>query len=130
MSAGLARQGRDQHYPVHPRGLEMPVQRSNEPEAFLAFERGTWNEVIGGDERIFAPLTAQTVDPLLDAAEITSGHRVLDVCTGHGVLAAAAHQRGAAVVGMDFAAEVVATARPNVASMEFTEGEAQELPYG
>jgi SAM-dependent methyltransferase len=34
------------------------------------------------------------------------------------------------VSGLDFAAEVVATARRNVAGVEFTEGDAQELPYG
>jgi SAM-dependent methyltransferase len=32
---------------------DMAVQRSNEPEAFLAFERSAWNEVIAGYERFF-----------------------------------------------------------------------------
>src|SRR5215207_7581702 len=108
----------------------MPVQRSDEPEAFLAFERSAWNEVIGGYERLFAPLTLQTVAPLLGAADIRPGHRVLDVCTGPGVLAAAAHQRGAAVTGLDFAPNVVAAARRNVRGVDFREGDAQELPYG
>src|SRR3954447_4558791 len=62
------------------------MHRSNEPDAFLAFERAGWNTVISGYERLFGPLTAQTVAPILDAAGVVSGCQVLDVCTGHGVL--------------------------------------------
>lgn len=105
------------------------MQRSSEPEAFLAFERDGWNTVIGGYERVFGPLTAQTVAPLLDAAGVGAGRRVLDVCTGHGVMAAAAAGRGALVEGIDFAGEVVAAARRNVPAVEFRQGDAQALPY-
>jgi SAM-dependent methyltransferase len=66
---------------------------------------------------------------MLDAAGVTPGRRVLDVCTGHGVLAAAAVERGAVVSGLDFAAEVVAVARRNVPAAEFRQGDAQALPY-
>lgn len=67
----------------------MPVERSNEPEAFTAFERSGWDARIGGYERTFAHLTAQTVETMLDAARVAPGTRLLDVCTGHGVLAGA-----------------------------------------
>jgi ubiquinone/menaquinone biosynthesis C-methylase UbiE len=105
------------------------VHRSNEPDAFLAFEREGWNTVICGYERLFGPLTAQTVAPMLDAAGVASGCQVLDVCTGHGVLAAAASNRGARVSALDFAEEVVAAARHNVPTVEFQQGDAQNLPY-
>lgn len=107
----------------------MPIQWSNEPDAFRAFERAGWNAVIGGYERVFGPLTAQTVGPTLDAAGVASGCRVLDVCTGHGVLAAAAAKRGAKVSALDLAEHVVATARRNVPAVDFRQGDAQNLPY-
>jgi SAM-dependent methyltransferase len=107
----------------------MTIQRSNEPEAFTAFERHGWSAGIGGYERTFARLTSQTVGVMLDAAGVTRGHHVLDVCTGHGVLAAAAAERGAVVAGLDFAEEVVAVARRNVPGVEFRQGDAQDLPY-
>ena len=105
------------------------MHRSNEPDAFLAFERAGWNTVISGYERLFGPLTAQTVAPILDAAGVVSGCRVLDVCTGHGVLAAAAAKRGARVSALDFAEEVVETARHNVPTVEFQQGDVQNVPY-
>lgn len=107
----------------------MPMQRSNEPEAFTAFERQGWGARIGGYELTFARLTSQSVDPMLDAAGVARGSRVLDVCTGHGVLAAAAAGRGAIVSGLDFAEPVVAVARRNVPAVEFRQGDAQALPY-
>src|SRR6267142_4409154 len=100
----------------------MTIERSNEPEAFTAFERDGWSARIGGYERTFARLTSQTAGAMLNAAGVTRGHRVLDVCTGHGVLAAAAAERGAVVAGLDFSEEVVAVARRNVPDVEFRQG--------
>jgi SAM-dependent methyltransferase len=107
----------------------MHIERSNDPEAFTAFERKGWGTSIDGYERTFARITSQSVEVMLDAAGVTRGRRVLDVCTGHGVLAAAAAERGATAFGLDFAEEVVAVARRNVPIVEFRQGNAQELPY-
>jgi len=54
---------------------------------------------------------------------------VLDVCTGPGILAAAAVERGARVVGLDFSGNVVEIARRNVPEAEFRLGGAQALPF-
>src|SRR5215470_16980442 len=106
------------------------MERSQEPEAFTAFERLGWGGQIDGYQRTFARLTAQTVPAMLEAARVRRGHRVLDVCTGHGVLAAAAFERGAASVsGLDFAEAVVAAAMRNVPGASFRQGDAQALPY-
>lgn len=43
---------------------------------------------------------------------------MLDVCTGHGVLALAATKRGANVFAIDFAEAMVAAARRNVPAAE------------
>src|SRR5499425_3752080 len=106
------------------------MERSQEPEAFTAFERLGWSGQIDGYERTFARLTAQTVPAMLEAARVRRGHRVLDVCTGHGVLAAAAlERRAAAVSGLDFVDAVVVAAMRNVPGAAFREGDAQALPY-
>jgi SAM-dependent methyltransferase len=107
----------------------MPIQRSNEPEAFAEFERKGWAGGIEAYARGMGPITAQTAEPTLDAARVAAGMRVLDVCTGHGVLAAGAARRGAAVSGLDFAEEVVTLARRNVPNAAFERGDAQALPY-
>src|SRR5215468_10581709 len=105
------------------------MERSQEPEAFTTFERRGWGRQIDGYQRTFARLTAQTVPAMLDAARVSRRCRVLDVCTGHGVLADAALARKAVVSGLDFAKEVVATATRNVPGVAFRRGDAQALPY-
>jgi len=105
------------------------MERSQEPEAFTTFERQGWGGQIDGYQRTFARLTAQTVPAMLEAARVGRGHRVLDVCTGHGVLARAALERGAVVSGLDFAEAVVTAAARNVPGAAFREGDAQALPY-
>jgi SAM-dependent methyltransferase len=105
------------------------MERSRDPEAFTAFERRGWGERIGGYERTFGRLTDQTVAAMLAGARVGRGRRVLDVCTGHGVLAAAALARGGVAFGLDFAEEVVARARRNAPGVDLRQGDAQALPY-
>jgi ubiquinone/menaquinone biosynthesis C-methylase UbiE len=107
----------------------MPIQVSNQPEAFRDFERSGWNAVSEGYEAVFGPLTAQSVDLTLDAAGVIGECDVLDVCTGHGVLALAATERGAKVCAVDFAEAMVAAARRNAPSVNCRQGDAQDLPY-
>ena len=64
----------------------MVIERSNNPEAFIDFERAGWDANIAGYDRAFGSVSRQTVGPLLDAANVTRGMRVLDVCTGPGML--------------------------------------------
>ena len=46
----------------------MPIQVSNQPDAFRDFERNGWNAVSEGYEAVFGPLTAQSVDVTLDCS--------------------------------------------------------------
>ena len=105
------------------------IQKSAEPEAFQAFERAGWDAGIEGYERHLAPVTLQAAEALLDAAGVGSDMRVLDVCTGTGILSAATAARGARAVGLDFSAAVVALARRRVPQAAFLEGDAQALPF-
>ena len=74
-------------------------------------------------------LTAQTVPATLSAARVSKGTRLLDVCTGPGVLAGAALERGAQVVGLDFSGKLIDIAKRKVPGAEFQQGDAQLLPF-
>ena len=107
----------------------MSIQVSNDPAAFRAFEHSGWNEASEGYETAVGPLTAQSAGETLDAAGVIPGCKVLDVCTGHGVLALAATKREAKVFAIDFAEAMVAAARRNVPAAECRQSDAQDLPY-
>ncbi len=55
--------------------------------------------------------------------------RVVDVATGAGYAAAAAAERGAVVVGVDFSATQLALAQRQYPAIEFCEGDASALPF-
>lgn len=98
-------------------------------EAFKAFEHAGWVEVAGRYADTFAHLTEQAIEPLLDAAGVRPGTRALDVACGPGHLAAAAARRGAHATGVDFSSTMVAQARRLHPSVEFREGDAEDLPF-
>ena len=75
------------------------------------------------------PLTAQSSEAMLEAAGVTAGCKLLDVCSGPGVLARAATERGAKVCAFDFAEPMVAAARRNAPAADCRQGDAQDLPY-
>lgn len=102
---------------------------SFEPEAVRAFEHAGWQRAAAQYDGTFSRATAQFIAPLLDAAEVSQGTRVLDVACGPGYLAAAAAARGAMAHGLDFSAEMVAVARAMHPGIVVTEGDAEKLPY-
>ena len=55
--------------------------------AFQRFEREGWDRVAHLYDATWAPLTTQLVGPLLDAAAVTAGQRVLDLACGPGFVA-------------------------------------------
>ena len=100
------------------------------PEAFRAFEHEGWQKVSQRYHHAFASLTSQAVVPLLDAAEVSAGVRVLDVAAGPGYVAGVAADRGAEVIGIDFSQAMVAAARRHYPKGDFREGDAEDLPFG
>jgi SAM-dependent methyltransferase len=98
-------------------------------EAFKAFEADGWSARAGTYGALMARATALAVEPLLDAAEVGAGTRVLDVGCGLGTLAAAAAARGAAVTGVDIAEGMLAHARRRHPEIEFVHGDAEALPF-
>jgi demethylmenaquinone methyltransferase / 2-methoxy-6-polyprenyl-1,4-benzoquinol methylase len=65
-----------------------------------------------------------------DLAAVGAGDRALDVATGTGDLAIALRGRGAQVVGLDFAEQMLELARQKAPDVRFEAGNALELPYG
>lgn len=100
-----------------------------DPSAFRAFEHAGWEKLPERYHDAFADLTTQAIEPLLNAVAVRSGMRLLDVATGPGYVAAAAAQRGASVVGVDFSAAMVAEARRRYPAVDFQEGDAEALPF-
>jgi SAM-dependent methyltransferase len=97
---------------------------------FKAFEARGWSARAGTYEALMARATALAIDPLLAAAAVGPGLRVLDVGCGLGALAAAATARGAAVTGVDLAAGMLAEARRRHPDIEFVRADAESLPFG
>jgi SAM-dependent methyltransferase len=84
----------------------------------------------------FVPLEAVTTAPaarLVKLAGVRSGHAVLDVASGTGVVAITAARLGARVTGLDLTPELVARARENAqvanVDVEWHEGDVETLPF-
>ena len=98
-------------------------------EAFNAFEAAGWDERAGSYDRSFGLVTRRVIEPLLGAADVGARTRVLDLATGPGYAAAASAARGATVVGVDVAGEMVALARRLHPRLEFVHASAERLPF-
>lgn len=68
--------------------------------------------------------------PLLDAAGVGPGARVLDLGCGPGVVCGLAAERGALPTGADVSAGMVAEARRRHPGLAFVQADAVELPFG
>lgn len=97
-------------------------------QQFKAMQREGW--------ALFSPLAMYTTPPaaaLVEFAGVAAGERVLDVGCGTGVVAITAARRGARVSGLDLSPVLLADARQNAeligAQIDFTEGDAEALPY-
>jgi SAM-dependent methyltransferase len=96
---------------------------------FDAYERDLWAGRAGAYERGFARLTARAIGPLLDAAGVTEGGRVLDLGTGPGFVAAEASRRGAKVSAVDADPQMAETAARNAPAAEVRVAVLPDLPY-
>lgn len=101
-------------------------------DTFRDFEHVGWEDpsVCAGYLDRLGSVVAQVIEPMLDVLKVSASDNVLDVATGAGMVAAAAAQRGAAVVGMDFSAEQLRRARAEHPRVRFELGEADAFPFG
>jgi ubiquinone/menaquinone biosynthesis C-methylase UbiE len=108
--------------------LSPPPELTIDPDAFNAFEAAGWQRTASTYDPI-AAITSRVITPLLDAARVGQGMRVLDIGSGPGHAAAQAAQRGAAVVGIDVATAMIQLARRLHPGLDFREANAEALPF-
>ncbi|WP_328995530.1 methyltransferase domain-containing protein [Kribbella sp. NBC_01245] len=85
------------------------------------------------EERFVPALFRHWVDPVLQAAEVGPGDRLLDVACGTGVVARAAAERLAPdgkVTGVDLNPAMLAVARRTAPEIDWREGDVAALPFG
>jgi SAM-dependent methyltransferase len=97
-------------------------------DEFWEFERAGWELTAARYEQSWTD-TRLFVAPLLDAAAVRSGSRLLDVACGPGFVSEAAALRGADPVGLDVAAAMVEQARRRSPGLRFIQGDAMRLPF-
>lgn len=93
---------------------------------FEKMERDGWAkpEIAQGYADGFKMATEHVAQALSDAVEAGPNTRVLDLCTGHGVVAAALLARGADVIGLDFSAAMISLAQRAAPGATFMKGDA------
>jgi SAM-dependent methyltransferase len=98
-------------------------------EAFRNFERATHDKLAKSYHDAFSAVTNRAIEPVLKAAHVGAGTRLLGVATGPGTLAAKAAERGAHAIGIDIAPAMIALAHTLHPHLDFREGSAEELPF-
>ena len=101
-----------------------------DPAAFDDFEAEAWDRpgMARRYDAFLAHITDRLIEPLLDAAGVGAGGRVVDVGCGPGHAAARAAARGARVVGVDGSAEMVSHAAATVPHVLFCRADGRHLP--
>jgi SAM-dependent methyltransferase len=97
-------------------------------DAFWEFERAGWERAAPRYVECWSD-TGAFLDPLLDAAGVRAGTRLLDVACGPGFVSEAAARRGAEPVGLDVAVAMLDEARRRSPGFTFVEADAHELPF-
>lgn len=92
--------------------------------------KATWE---AGDFAEVALHTRSAAEQFVDRLDIKPGMKVLDVACGSGNLAVVAAAKGADVTGLDFAENLIATARKRAGDLaldiRFDHGDAEAMPY-
>jgi ubiquinone/menaquinone biosynthesis C-methylase UbiE len=96
---------------------------------FRRVEHAGWERLAHGYDVYFMSLAAQMIEPMLDAAAVAAGSRVLDLCCGPGYVAGRALARGALPVGLDYSRRMLAIAQRNYPQIPFREGDAENLDF-
>jgi SAM-dependent methyltransferase len=109
--------------------MATPELSNKDAQRLREFERRSHDQLAGSYCDFFTSVTTLAAEPLLDAAEVAFGVRVLDVATGPGSLVAAAVHRGAQPVGVDLSSKMIELARQRYPSIEFHEADVERLPF-
>jgi ubiquinone/menaquinone biosynthesis C-methylase UbiE len=110
-----------------------PVTATSTPDlsAIRARQQATWSS---GDYHMIGTQIQIVSELVIEALDVRSTERVLDVATGSGNAALAAARRGCEVVGVDYVPALLDRARRRSEaeglSIGFEEGDAEALPFG
>lgn len=96
---------------------------------FTEFEHEGWERVAHKYDSVWSSSTRQFILPLLDATEVGEKMSILDIGCGPGYVSAAAAERGAIPIGIDFSMEMLVIAKKMFPKIEFREGDALRLPF-
>lgn len=102
-----------------------------ETRTFAALEKHEWAkaDVAKSYAQVFAKAADMVVPTLVKAVEAGPGRDVLDLCCGHGNVAAGLVNAGARVTGVDFSRAMLEMARSAVPAARFFEGDAMALDF-
>lgn len=107
--------------------MSMPL--SYDPASFKGMEHAGWEQRAADYDKLFGSITRHAIEPLLDATAVHAGTSILDMCCGPGYGAAAAANRGAWAVGIDFSLAMVDMARGLHSAATFQQGDAEALDF-
>ncbi len=98
---------------------------------FEKMEREGWANpaIVKGYADGFNRATLLVAERLSDAVSAGPKLTVLDLCTGHGVVAAELSARGASVTGLDFSAAMISLAQTAVPGASFIRGDAMSMDF-
>ncbi|WP_069299367.1 class I SAM-dependent methyltransferase [Neptunicoccus sediminis] len=102
-----------------------------EHDTFAALEKREWADenLAQSYAHVFAKAADMVVPHLVKAVETETGTKALDLCCGHGNVAAGLARAGARVTGLDFSPAMLDMARANVPEAMFIEGDAMDLDF-
>ncbi|MEP0943590.1 MAG: methyltransferase domain-containing protein [Rhizobiaceae bacterium] len=98
---------------------------------FEAMERDGWSNssIAQSYADGFERATRLVAKQLSQAVMAAKGTTVLDICTGHGVVAAELVKQGANVTGLDFSLPMIALAKSAVPEARFVNGDAMAMDF-
>ena len=91
--------------------------------------KAPWDRAAATYDESFRGQSDQLDAPMLDAAGVVSGSRVLDVGCGTGQLSRTARHRGAEVVGTDISDGMIEVARAQLPDSRFVVAPAERQPF-
>jgi SAM-dependent methyltransferase len=107
------------------------MAKDKEHDTFAALEKREWADanLAKSYARVFAKAANMVVPHLVQAVGAETGNKALDLCCGHGNVAAGLVRAGAQVTGLDFSPAMLKMARANVPEATFIEGDAMALDF-
>ena len=102
---------------------------AEDADRLRAFERQRHDKLAPTYQDFFSPVTALTISPLLNAAQVRPGATLLDVATGPGSLALEATKLGMICTGVDLSPGMIQLAEKSNPGIDFRVADVEHLPF-